>query len=59
MRCVACNKILSSQESTRRFKESASFVDLCNECLETISDDVEVTEGYQEDDDEEFDDEDC
>ena len=51
MRCECCNKILTSQEATRKFKESGTFVDMCNECLDTISDDVEVTDGYQEGDD--------
>lgn len=50
-RCYCCNKILNAQESTRRFKESNTFVDMCNECLGTISDDVDVTDGYQEGDD--------
>ena len=50
MRCYCCNKVLSSQETTRRFKESGVFADMCNDCLHTIEDDVEVTEGYQEPD---------
>ena len=45
MRCYCCNKLLNTQESTRRFKESGAFVDMCNECLGTIKDEVEVTEG--------------
>lgn len=52
MRCYCCNKVLSSQEATRRFKESGEFADMCNDCLSTIDDDVEVTDGYQEEDDE-------
>jgi len=51
MRCYCCNKVLTSQESTRRFKQSNEFVDMCNTCLSTIDEDVEVTDGYQEDDD--------
>jgi hypothetical protein len=51
MKCYCCDKILTSQEATRRFKESGEFVDMCNNCLGTIDDDVEVTDGYQEDDD--------
>jgi hypothetical protein len=52
MRCYCCNKVLSSQEATRRFKESGEFADMCNECLSHIEGDVEVTDGYQEPDDE-------
>jgi len=51
MKCECCDKILTSQEATRKFKESGTFVDMCNECLDTISDDVEVTDGFQEGDD--------
>ena len=45
MRCVACNVILTPQESVRRFKESRAFVDMCNKCLSTISDEIPVAEG--------------
>ena len=46
MRCYCCNNVLSYRESTRKFKESGSFVDMCDACLETL-DNVEVTAGYQ------------
>jgi hypothetical protein len=49
MRCAACNVILSTSESVRRFKGSGDFVDLCNKCLSTISDDVETVDGEAED----------
>ena len=42
-RCIACNCILTPQESTRRFKGSGTFTELCNKCLDTI--DVETVEG--------------
>lgn len=45
MRCECCNKLLSTREATRRFHGSGEFVDMCDECLETISDQVEVTKG--------------
>lgn len=54
MRCTCCNQLLNTQESTRRFKESNSFVDMCNRCLDTISDEVDVTDGnsdYREEED--------
>lgn len=57
MRCYSCNCVLNTQASTRRFKGSGDFVDLCNKCLATIDDEVEVTEGrVDEDDSEEWDD---
>ena len=49
MRCNACNVILNTQEATRKFTNSGEFVDLCNKCFNTISDDVKYTENdYEE-----------
>lgn len=45
MRCYCCNNLLTTQESTRKFKKSGEYADTCNQCLSTISGDVEVTEG--------------
>ena len=53
MRCTCCNVILTPQESVRRFKQSQEFVDMCNKCLSTISDDVRVVEGNAPAEDEE------
>ena len=50
-RCVCCNAILTPSESVRRFKESQEFVDMCNKCLSTISDDVQVVDGDADDED--------
>jgi hypothetical protein len=33
MRCLACNKILSDYESTRKYAGTRRFVDLCNHCF--------------------------
>jgi hypothetical protein len=33
MRCLSCNKILSDYESTRKYKETKTFIDLCNTCF--------------------------
>ena len=53
MKCFCCDKILTTQEATRRFKESGAFVDMCNKCLSTIDDEVDYTDGnYEEGDDE-------
>lgn len=54
MRCQACNVILNTQESIRRFKGSGEFVDLCNKCLGTISEDVQTTEGNYDEHDEKY-----
>ncbi len=44
MRCSCCNKILSDYESTRKFKKSGDYVDMCNECFRHIEEDVQVVE---------------
>ncbi len=52
MRCLACDKRLNDRESTRKYHStSSSFVDLCDRCFATISDDLpDVEEGeYPED----------
>lgn len=36
MRCYCCDRELSTQESTRRFKLSKEYTDMCNTCLATI-----------------------
>jgi hypothetical protein len=52
MRCYCCNNPLSGVESTRRFKESNEFTDMCDACLATIlNDNLETVEGNAEDDD--------
>jgi hypothetical protein len=50
MRCYACNNILKPSESTRKFKESGAFTDMCEVCLGTIAE-VETVEGAGEDED--------
>jgi len=57
MRCTACNVVLTPEEAVRRFKGSGTFVDMCNKCLSTISDDVETVDGQAVDDVEEEEDE--
>lgn len=40
MRCKACNKVLSDYESTRKGVETREYIDLCNYCYSTISNDI-------------------
>ena len=40
MRCQACNKILTEFEMTRKSATYEDFLDLCNECYNTIRSDV-------------------
>ena len=54
MRCNACNVILTNPEATRRFRNSGTFVDLCNKCLHTIDDDIPTEEGQCAEDEDEY-----
>lgn len=56
MRCTCCNVVLTPSECVRKFKGSGDFVDMCNKCLATISEDVEVVDGKATDEDTEYDD---
>ena len=56
MRCYCCNKALSDYESTRRSVSTGSFLDMCNKCYGSVSDDIlalERTDLRHEDEDEE------
>ncbi len=33
MKCLACDKILTNHEATRRYRDSKEFIDLCNHCF--------------------------
>lgn len=50
MRCYCCNNILKPSESTRRFKESGAYTEMCNVCLGTITE-VDTIEGEATDED--------
>ena len=45
MKCLACDSILSDRAATRKFAGSGTFVDLCDDCYETIAEDVEVVDN--------------
>lgn len=52
MRCYCCNNPLSGKESTRKFKLSGIYTDMCDKCLSEISDqDIATVEGEGEDED--------
>ena len=44
MRCLACQRVLSDFEATRRYAESQEFLDLCDNCFESVRGSFEVTE---------------
>jgi hypothetical protein len=45
MRCVACDKIMTDYELTKKFSGSGEFVDLCNECSRYLAEDDLITVG--------------
>lgn len=51
MRCYCCNKILSDFEATRKSIKTNEYLDMCNKCYNTISEDLltyERTDLYDE-----------
>lgn len=54
MRCLSCNALLSDFEATRKSAATEQYLDLCNHCYYTISDDVASLErtdlAHEEDD---------
>ena len=57
MRCYCCNKALSDYEATRKSVSTGNFLDMCNKCYGSISDDVlsiDRSDLRHESDDEEF-----
>lgn len=44
MRCLSCNALLSDFEATRRLVLTDEFLDLCNRCFSTISEDLHTIE---------------
>lgn len=42
MRCVACDKLLSDYETSLRSLTTDEYMDMCEECLDTISEEVAV-----------------
>lgn len=45
MRCLACNAELTDYEATRKSSVTKEFVDLCNNCYNSINDDLEVIDN--------------
>jgi hypothetical protein len=45
MRCVACDKIMTDYELTKKFSNSGEFVDMCNECSRFLADDDLIAVG--------------
>lgn len=44
MRCLSCNAALTDYEATRRSANTNEFIDLCNHCFASISEDLQTIE---------------
>jgi hypothetical protein len=61
MRCHCCDKNLNDYESTRKSVSTGEYLDMCNKCYSTISDDLlsevryDLYDGNEEDEYEEGD----
>ena len=42
MRCLSCDKNLTDFEATRKSVFSGEFIDLCNRCFASVSDDLQT-----------------
>jgi hypothetical protein len=40
MRCHCCDKNLNDYESTRKSVSTGDYLDMCNKCYSTVSDDL-------------------
>jgi hypothetical protein len=55
MRCHCCDKNLNDFESTRKSVSTGEYLDMCNKCYSTISDDLlsevryDLYDGNEED----------
>ena len=64
MRCICCDKILSDFEATRKSINTEEYLDMCNKCYATVSDQLlsyerndlydEADEYYEDLDDSDF-----
>jgi hypothetical protein len=43
MKCLSCDKNLTDFESTRKYSSTGGFVDLCNYCFGSVSDQINTT----------------
>lgn len=46
MRCICCDKNLNDFESTRKSASTGEYLDMCNKCYSSISDDLLSVERY-------------
>lgn len=44
MRCLSCDKNLTDFEATRKSANTDEFIDLCNHCFASVSEDLQTIE---------------
>ena len=42
MRCYCCQRLLNDFESTRKSKTTGEYLDMCNACVASVSDQLET-----------------
>ncbi len=45
MRCIACDVRLTPREATRKCVGTGEYPDLCDNCMDTIRDDVNLSDN--------------
>lgn len=45
MRCLACNRLLSDRDTSRKSITTGEYLDLCGKCFDTIKEQVPVIEN--------------
>jgi len=46
MKCRACDVALNDFEATRKSKETGEFIDLCNQCYISVSNEINALERF-------------
>ena len=46
MRCVACNKLLTDFEATRKVAATGEFLGMCNYCFSYSAEDIDTLERH-------------
>jgi len=57
MRCLSCNAAMTDFEATRKGVNTGQYIDLCNHCFSTVSDDILTEERGDLEEDETIEDE--
>jgi len=45
MKCLSCDVPLNDRESTRKYKNTGEFLDLCDNCFFDVADQIETVDN--------------